>query len=310
MKGFKYKIIGSILILGLIGLIAVIILVPMSDDGARQRAEDFLKAAIGAQNARIVYDAYAIQVALQNYYDINNQYPQTLAVIANNLSEFKDIDINNTETYTQEENGESYVITFSLKDARVFELGPDQDARELEAQARAIPDDFRFSEEQIESVRKVFETEAELSESELKKIRNNSWDSFCVEQRILSVKMDLNTYFEKHGLYPLTFFQLEEYIDSQFVSGKGTQSEQGLQQGCDGVRYAISPNSDNYHISFELQSCDSDYLKRDADFDSQILGWTNGFSGNDNNGSCPDSSRVFDLMDSSSFEFKNQHFLD
>lgn len=149
MKGLKYKIIGISLILGITGFIVAII-IPTGDGGARQQAEEFLKLAMGAQNARIVYDAYEIQLALQIYYDANNRYPQTLTIISNKLSEFQDIDISSSDTYAQKENGESYVITFSLKDGRVFVLGPDQLAHELEAEARTIPDDFKIPEEQID----------------------------------------------------------------------------------------------------------------------------------------------------------------
>ena len=61
-----------------------------------------------------------------------------------------------------------------------------------------------------------------------------------------------------------------------------------------------------YHLGVVLEDCDSPYpattyLSQDADFNSKILGWENGFDGIDNSGSCPDETRIFDVT--SSFEF-------
>jgi hypothetical protein len=152
MKGLKYKIIGIVLIFGIGGIIAAFIFIPAGDGGERQRAEDFLKAAIGAQNARIVYDAYEIQKVLQSYYDTNNQYPQTLVSISNDLVLVQGIDVNSPEVYKQIEGGASYMITYTLKDGRIFELGPEQSAIELEDEARSLPADYKLPEEQIQQM--------------------------------------------------------------------------------------------------------------------------------------------------------------
>jgi len=162
----KYKILGIILIVGLIGLIVAIILVATSDGGTRQQAEDFLESAVKAQNTARLFDVRQVQSGLSNYFRINSAYPRTLTEAGTMIPQLHQTDISNPEhiSYEQTKNGQGYLISFSFSDGRKFEVDETQSALDYQEEAERIPEEFFASSEYQESISQLTEQQRQLTQ--------------------------------------------------------------------------------------------------------------------------------------------------
>lgn len=89
--------------------------------------------------------------------------------------------------------------------------------------------------------------------------------------------------FQKQQQLKKILFELEIYYDFNEVYPQSLNNLQSLSPEIDTslFLYAVNPTKSDYHLGVEFSHSDEFSLTTDADFNSEKIGWTNGFNGKD-----------------------------
>ena len=155
----KFLLIGVFLVFILIVISALVS--ERSPSQQREAAEELLLSRIKAQNLARLFDVSQIQLVLDNYFDTNKLYPDTLEEISGTIPKLSQIEISDPEIilYKTTNDGQGYMITLTLKDGRKFQIDESESALQKHNEdAARIPSDVVFPEEQINAIVEQIDT--------------------------------------------------------------------------------------------------------------------------------------------------------